>query len=86
MYQAQYFQSQWYSHKEAESPDSNLSTRAEKRSYIISFLKVFFWCKNEYSKVCIGDMSLRKYMPKRIKPMTNRNIITQGCKTYISAM
>ena len=27
-------------------------------------------------KVCIGDTSLRKYMPKYIKPTSNRNKIT----------
>ena len=36
--------------------------------------------------ICIGDTSLRKYMPKYIKPMSNRNKITCGCKTCISAM
>ena len=35
---------------------------------------------------CIGDISLSNYMPKYIKPMNNRNKITCGCKTCISAM
>ena len=37
-------------------------------------------------KVCIGDTSLSKYMPKYIKPTSNRNNITRGCKTCISDM
>ena len=36
--------------------------------------------------ICIGDMSPRKYMPKYIKPMSNRNNITCGCETCISGM
>ena len=38
--------------------------------------------------ICIGDTSLSnsKYMPKYIKPMSNRNNITFGCDTWISAM
>ena len=35
---------------------------------------------------CIEYTSLRKYMPKYIKPMTSRDKITCGCKTCISAM
>ena len=31
-------------------------------------------------------MSLQKYMLKNIKPMSNINKITHGCKEYISAM
>ena len=30
-------------------------------------------------KVCIGDTSLSKYMPKYIKPMRNINNIICGC-------
>ena len=37
-------------------------------------------------KVCIGNMSLRNYTTKYIKPKTNRNNITCGCKTCISAI
>ena len=37
-------------------------------------------------KTCIGDTSLRKYMPKYIKPTSNRNNITCGCKTCISSL
>ena len=37
-------------------------------------------------KICIGDMSLRKYMPKYIKLMSNRKKITRGCETCISSM
>ena len=36
-------------------------------------------------KVCIGETSLSKYMPKYIKPTSNRNKIKCGCKTCISA-
>ena len=31
-------------------------------------------------KVCIGDTSIRKYMPKGKKPMSNINKIKCGCK------
>ena len=37
-------------------------------------------------KKCIGDMSLRNYMPKYIKPISNINNITCELKTWISAM
>ena len=37
-------------------------------------------------KVFIVDTSLRKYMPKYIKPTINRNTITCGCETCISDM
>ena len=36
--------------------------------------------------IYIGDTSVRKYMPKYIKPMSNRNNITCGWETCISAM
>ena len=36
--------------------------------------------------VCIGDTSLKKYIPKYIKPMSKRNKIICGYKTCISAM
>ena len=36
--------------------------------------------------IFIGDTSLRKYMPKYIKPTRNRNKITCGWETCISAM
>ena len=36
--------------------------------------------------IYIGDTSLRKYMPKYIKPMSNRKNITCGWETCISAM
>ena len=36
--------------------------------------------------ICIGDISLRKYMPQLKKIMSNRNKITYGCETCISAM
>ena len=37
-------------------------------------------------KVCIVDTSLRKYITKYIKPMSNRNKIICGWKTCISAI
>ena len=46
----------------------------------------FYGARNEYDKVCIRDTSLRNYMHKKIKPMRNRNNITCGCETCISAM
>ena len=50
------------------------------------FPKYFFWWNNFGWKVCIGDIYIRKYIPKYIKPMSNRNNITRGCKTCISSM
>ena len=37
-------------------------------------------------KLCIGDTSLRNNTPIYIKPMSNINNITCGCKTTISAI
>ena len=36
--------------------------------------------------ICIGDMSLRKYMPKSMKQMSDRNKLTHGCKICIRDM
>ena len=46
----------------------------------------FFGAMTVDGKLCIVDTSLRKYMPKYIKPMSNRNKITRGCETCISVM
>ena len=46
----------------------------------------FCGARNSDVRVCIGDMYLRKYMPKYVKQMSNRNNITCGCKTCISAI
>ena len=45
-----------------------------------------FGAINVDNKVCIVDTSLRKYITKLIKPMSNINKITCECKTFISAM
>ena len=45
-----------------------------------------FGARNEYGKVCIGDKSLIKYIPKHIKPTSIINNITCGYETCISAM
>ena len=37
-------------------------------------------------KLCIGDMSLRKYMPRYIIAMGRRNKITCQYETFISDM
>ena len=37
-------------------------------------------------RLCIGYTSLRKYLPKCMEPMSNRNKITCGCKNCISSM
>ena len=49
-------------------------------------LGVFWGARTVDGNLCIGDTSLRKYMQKYIKPMSNRKKITCGCKTCISAM
>ena len=40
----------------------------------------------EEFRVCIGDTSLRKYIPKNINPKINIKIITCVCETCISTM
>ena len=47
---------------------------------------VFPSAKTVDGKICIGDASLRNYIPKYIKPMSKRKNITCGCKNCISAM
>ena len=46
----------------------------------------FYGAKNEDEKVCIGDKSLIKYIPKHIKPTSILNKITCGYETCIIAM
>ena len=46
----------------------------------------FFGAITVDGKLCIGDTSLRDYIPKYIKPMSNRNKITCEYKIYISVM
>ena len=41
---------------------------------------------DEEGRVFIGGTSLRKYIPTHINPIINRNNITCGCKTCISAI
>ena len=47
---------------------------------------VCFGARTLDGKVFIRDKSLRKYIPKYIEPMRNRNKITCICKIWISAM
>ena len=42
--------------------------------------------RNFYGKVCIEDTSIRKCMKKHITPMSNKNNITYGWKTFMSVM
>ena len=54
---------------------------------ILPIFKGSLFCsRNEGGKVCIGNMSLRKYIPIYINPMINIINITCGYKTCISAM
>ena len=46
----------------------------------------FFDARNVDGKLCIGYTSLRKYMPKYIKPTSKINTIACGWETFISAM
>ena len=46
----------------------------------------FFGAITVNEKLCMGDTSLSKYIAKNIKPIRNRNNISCGCKTCISAM
>ena len=41
----------------------------------------FFSARNEYGILYIYDTSLRKLIPKHMKPIINRNNLTYGCKT-----
>ena len=47
---------------------------------------VFHGSINEYGKLCIGDMSVRKYVPEHIKPMSNINNIMCGFENCINDM
>ena len=54
---------------------------------LLSASQCGFSCEiNEDGKIYIGYSSLRKYMPRHIKPMSNINNITFGCETCISSM
>ena len=50
--------------------------RSAQWSFTDNFPRSFFSAINEDGKVCIGDMSLSKYMTKHIKPISNINNIT----------
>ena len=63
-----------------------ISVRELHNYMILPSSEVFFGARTVDGKICIGYMSIRKYMPKHLKPMSNRNNITRGCETYISAM
>ena len=45
-----------------------------------------FYARTVDEKVCIGDKSLRNYMPKYIKTTSNKNKISCGYKTCIRAI
>ena len=47
---------------------------------------IFFGARTVDRKVYVGYLSLRKYIPKYIKPTSNINKITCGCETCIRAM
>ena len=51
-----------------------------------SYEGVFSSVRTIDGNICIGNMSLRKYMQKSIKPISDRNKITRVYKTCISAM
>ena len=46
---------------------------------ILSISEVFLGARTVDGKVCIGDTSPSKYMPKYITPVRNRNNIACGC-------
>ena len=46
----------------------------------------FFGARNSDGRLSIVDMCLKNYMPKYIKQMSNRCIITCRCETFISDM
>ena len=64
-----------------------ISVQEVKNDLMLPIFQVgFFVPRNVDRKVYIGDTSLRKYMPKYIKPKSNRNSIKCVCETCISAM
>ena len=64
-----------------------ISVRELHKDIILSIHEEgFFGAITVNGKVSIIDILLRKYTPKYIKPMSNRNKITCGCKTCISTM
>ena len=69
-----------------EALSSNLSMSVSRWYDFTSFSRCFFGARNEDGRLFIGDKSLRVYIPKHISPMSNRDKITCGCETYISAM
>ena len=48
--------------------------------------EIFTGARTIDGNICVRYMSLRKYIPKTIKPMSDRNKITWGCETCISVM
>ena len=78
-----FVKNQRYYCKETEVSTSNISTRSSQWYYITNFQRIFFGAINVDSKVCIGDTSLRKYIPEYIQPTINRKNITCACKTCI---
>ena len=46
----------------------------------------FLGARTVDGEVCIGDTSLKKYVPKYIKPLSNRYKISCGCKTCLNEM
>ena len=46
----------------------------------------FYGARTIDGNICIGDTSLRNYMPEYIKPMSNRNNVTCRCENCIIAM
>ena len=56
-----------------------ISVRYQHKDMVLPISEgVFFGARTSGGKVYIGDTSLRKFMPKCIKPMRNRNNITSG--------
>ena len=75
-----------YSCKKTEAYISNIGTRSAQCYDTTNFRGSFVCVRTVDGNVCIVDTSLRKYIPKYIKSMSNRNKITCGCKTCISVM
>ena len=69
-----------------EASTSNISMGSTQQYGTFNSPLSFSCARTVYGKIFIGYKSLRKYMPKYIKPMSNRYIITCGCEICISSM
>ena len=79
-------QNEWYSCEETEAFTSNISAIVAQWYDIKNFPNKVFCARTMDGRVCIGNNFLRKYMPKYVTQIINRNKITCGYETCIIAI